>query len=187
MTLHGAITIRMNIKTGMTESVMNLLHQIDNNPNDNPLVPFSKIKSIHFARFVICPEGPDARGNIIPCQLVFTTNYDQPFTNHVEELVNQGGQGLWQIFSLCENFPGGNFNAVSLTDFLRSNNKKPETFYVGVGNRSVNQIRRENELRNDIEEYLDLYRENLVTRDAKQIREEIKRHVFSKPALQFID
>jgi hypothetical protein len=105
MTLHGALSIIATVNTGREAALAALLQQIETDPGVNPLVPFAAIGSIHFARFVICPAKPDAHGNPIPCRLVFTTNYDQSAQDHLEELIQHAGPGLWKVFSHCDEFP----------------------------------------------------------------------------------
>jgi hypothetical protein len=200
MTLHGALSILANVSPGMEERLAALLQQVDTDPGHNPLVPFAEINSIHFARFVICPARPDAKGQPIPCRLIFTTNYDKApnkgdaatdtparrdpntQTAHLKELTDQAGPGLWKIFSYCEGFSAGPYDQAALTRYMLDRSVKADTFYVGVGNRSVKQIRLENELRADIQHYLDNNQASLRTKTAKQIREEIRYFVSVNPA-----
>ena len=199
MTLHGALSIIATVNPGKEAALAALLQHIATDPGLNPLVPFAAIGSIHFARFVICPAKPDAHGNPIPCRLVFTTNYDQSTQDHLEELVLQAGPGLWKIFSHCDQFPGGPnspagpgpastspmgtpYDPTTLKNFLASHTVKPNTFYVGVGNRSRTRIRQEAELRNDIQHFLDHNRSSLQTKDAVEIREQIRYFVSINPA-----
>src|SRR5450432_4222239 len=181
MTLHGALSILTDVSAGMEQPLASLLQQIETDPGNNPLVPFAKVKSIHFARFLICPARPDPEGNPLPCRLVFTTNYDQPLDAHLEELQQQAGNGLWKVFSHCKGFPEGNFDGTKLAGFLASRSVKTNTFYRGVGNRSVTQIRQENELRTDIQQWLDRNGTRLAGKEAKEIREEIRHFVSANP------
>lgn len=182
MTLHGALSIVLNIKQGMKPQLIAKLKEIDSDVNNNPVVLFKKIGSIHFARFVVCDADADPRGIPIMDRLAFTTNYDLPMDNHINELVQYAGSGLWEVFSMCDGFEKGSYDAGKLAAFLKKKNKKAETFYVGVGQRSVSQIRQENQLRTAIEVYLDQHRESLVTKSAVSIRNAITEHILSQPA-----
>ena len=144
MTLHGALSIVLNIKQGMKPQLIAKLKEIDSDVNNNPVVLFKKIGSIHFARFVVCDVDADPRGIPIMDRLAFTTNYDLPMDNHINELVQYAGSGLWEVFSMCDGFEKGSYDAGKLAAFLKKKNKKAETFYVGVGQRSVSQRRQEN-------------------------------------------
>lgn len=104
----------------MEQELARLLAWIDGNDADNnPLIPFRTITSIHFARFVIIEERPDASGKLLPAALCFTTNYDLPPELHLRQLVQTGGQGLWQIFSCCVNFPSVSYDENLLYQYLK--------------------------------------------------------------------
>jgi hypothetical protein len=182
MTLHGALSIIVTVKSGMEEELANLLQQIEKDPGHNPLLPLAQIDSIHFARFVVCPARPDAKGRIIPSRLVFTTNYDQPLGDHLQKLTTITGPGLWKIFSCTDPSPGGLFDPNTLAAFLDRHSIKANTFYVGVANRSVQQIRQDSQLREDIQQFLDHNGKGLETKNALDIREEIRQFLSADPA-----
>jgi len=177
MTLHGALSIILTIKPGMKTELKELLKKMDEDVNTNPVIPFHKMESIHFARFVVLDIRPEIKGKEIKDCLAFTSNYDQPFDKHLDEMVTHAGLGFWQVFSHCVEFPAGNFDPETLKRFFITKNKKAETFYVGSGNRSVNQIRRENELRNQIENFLDTNVEEFKSKSSSEIRQEIIKFV----------
>jgi len=157
MTKHGALSVLAHIKPDMKQDVTDLCDQIvSEGVETNSLMPFKKITSIHFARFVVFDESTDALGNNVAPYLIFTTNYDLPYKKHLEELATIAGEGLWKIFSYCEGFPTSNaYDKDKLVQYLTSKTVKNAVFYVGVGYRSVLQILQENELRNEIENFLD--------------------------------
>ena len=185
MTQHGAYSIVLNIRQGMQPELAALLAQIDAAVGTNAIIPFKQISSIHFARFVILDTGPDIHGNPIPARLVFTTNYDLPLSGHLASLVNVAGEGLWQIFSMCEDAPSGGYDPSTLEEFLVSHNKKAETFYVGVGYRSVQQIHDEDVLRNAINDFADANRRNFQRLSASAARQKIIDFVHSRPELEW--
>jgi hypothetical protein len=170
----------------MQPQLADLLQQIvDNDVETNTIVPFKRIVSIHFARFVILDKGVDVKGNSIAARLVFTTNYDRPLDHHLQELVSVAGKGLWRIFSLCDGFPAGEFDSGFLKAFLSSHNKKAATFYVGVGYRSVQQIHNEHVLRCAINDFADSNRAVLQGEPALAARQQIIDFVHSRPDLQW--
>ncbi len=185
MTQHGAYSIVLNIRQGMQPELAALLAQIDAAVGTNAIIPFKQISSIHFARFVILDTGPDIHGNPIPARLVFTTNYDLPLSGHLASLVTVAGEGLWQIFSMCEDAPSGGYDPSTLEEFLVSHNKKAETFYVGVGYRSVQQIHDEDVLRNAINDFADANRRNFQRLSASAARQKIIDFVHSRPELEW--
>lgn len=183
MTLHGALSIILTIKPGMKPQLKELLKTIDEDVNNNTLIPFLKMETIHFARFVILDARPEIKGKEIKDCLAFTSNYDQPLDQHISEMVSHGGQGFWQVFSHCVEFPEGNFNPETLKNFFYTKNKKAETFYVGSGNRSVLQIRRENDLGNQIENFIDNNRLEFESKSGNEIRQKIINFVNKQPSL----
>ncbi|XZF14145.1 hypothetical protein ACTHGU_20395 [Chitinophagaceae bacterium MMS25-I14] len=182
MTQHGAFSIIANITSGMKAQLVALLQQIvDNDVETNSIIPFKKITSIHFARLLILDAGNDAYGNPLPDRLAFTTNYDNPTENHLHEMISVAGPGLWQIFSMTDNFPKGAFSATTLYNYFLTHNKPAETFYKGIGYRSVQQVHNENQLRNLIEAFADNNAAALKKLPATEIRQKIIDHVFSNP------
>jgi hypothetical protein len=177
MTPHGALSILVKIKPAMKQVLANTLQEIVNQGVEtNELIPFGKITSIHFARFVILQESIDVNGKPIDAHLVFDTSYDLPLQDHLEQLVRYGRKGLEKIFSCCENFTEVTTDN-RLVAYLRSKMIRTETFYVGVGNRSVMEIRRENELRESIEKFLDTNYKLLKDKDAVFVRKSIIEYV----------
>jgi hypothetical protein len=187
MTRHGALSIIATIKPGMQQQVIDWCKEIEEyGVDDNPVIPFRKITGIHFARIVVLPDRKDISGQPIPARLVFTTNYDLPLEDHMHELVSVAGKGLWHLFSMCEKFPDKtSYSDADLIAYMKSVTIKTATFYVGVGNRSVQEIRQENELRMLIESYLDKQQANNKNTDASVIRRKVIEFVNSTPSLSW--
>lgn len=185
MTQHGAFSMVVTISPGMKQKVVDLCKEIeDNDVETNHIIPFKKITTLHFGRFVVLNENTDALGNPVAARLVFTTNYDLPFENHLGELIRFGGKGLWQMFSMCEGFPAKMpYSDDRLRQYMQSVMIPSETFYSGVGNRSVLQIKQENELREEIETFLDKQQASFKNQSKVFIREKIIAFVNSNPAL----
>ncbi len=185
MTQHGALSIVAYIATGQKQQVIALCKEIeDNDVETNPIIPFAKLTTVHFARFVVLDESTDAFGNPVGARLVFTTNYDEPYDNHLGELLKVAGKGLWQMFSLCQGFPAkATYSEDALLQYLKTVTTHTETFYVGVGHRSVLQIRKESELREEIENFLDQQQTHLRSLSKQQIRQKILDFVHNNPAL----
>lgn len=185
MTQHGALSIVAHIKPGMKQQLIDLCKKIEAEGIDtNPIIPFRKLTTIHFARFVIFNELADVYGNNVDARFVFTTNYDRPFNRHLDELIDVAGPGLWQLFSLCEEFPQNQgYNKEALVQYLNSKTVSNAVFYVGVGYRSVIQIRQENELREEIENFIDQQQAALRNKGPVFIRERIIEFVNGKQSL----
>jgi hypothetical protein len=184
MVEHGAFSLITEIKPGMKPTLVDLLATIEEGRNNvNGLIPFKSFPGIHFARLVILNESIDTAGKTIPDQLVFSTNYDLP-ANHIDDLVKTAGRGLWQVFSYCNNFPTGAYDAALLKIWLQQNSRGSNVFYVGVGYRSVQQIHDESRLRGEIEKFVDANKTELQGKDAAAIRGNIISHISSREDLK---
>ncbi|HEY4965192.1 MAG TPA: hypothetical protein VII28_02285, partial [Puia sp.] len=92
MMQHGAYSMVLYISEGKQPELTDLLQQIvDNDVETNGIVPFKQITSIHFARFIALGKSIDVHGQEVAPRLVFTTNYDMPLENHIQELVRVAG------------------------------------------------------------------------------------------------
>ncbi|HEX5151203.1 MAG TPA: hypothetical protein VFW07_07125 [Parafilimonas sp.] len=186
MTEHGALSILANIIPGKQEYLTNLLKEVDDNREDTDgIIPFPKLTSVHFARFVILNEAVDTKGSTIPSRLAFTTNFDLPLNNHWQELITYAGAGLWKVFSCCVDFRSGDYDPVKLRQYLEQHSIKAKTFYVGVGYRSVQQVRNEKKLREDIENFADANQSSFKGKSNLEIRERIIEHVRSSPDFEW--
>jgi hypothetical protein len=119
----------------------------------NTLVPFPKIRSVHFARFVLLECDVDR----FPVQLVFSTDFDGDERAHIAELLSEAQAGLEQIYQCCEGFSG------DLPAYWAAHQVPIQAFYNGHPGSSVAQIRQENALRQAIADYLNqAYQDGVV-------------------------
>lgn len=189
----GALTVIAGIKSGEAENLRQLLkkmvHSKDNPGVDietNDIVPFVKLTTIHFARFVVVDKSLSVTGELrsVDPFLIFSTNYDDPLDKHLEELVDIAGDGLDQIFSHCKDYPdlNGITHRARLT-YLRKHKVGYGAFHNGTVGLSVGRIRREADLRNEIENFID---EREMSRNwsgadsyqsLRDIRQEIVSHI----------
>jgi hypothetical protein len=107
----GGLTVITRILPGHTTALRALLNQMDTDPaagtdvESNTVIPFMALTRVHFARWLIVDEATDVRGLTIPASLVFETNYDEPFDDHLAELVDAAGAGLDLIYEHCSGYP----------------------------------------------------------------------------------
>src|SRR5437016_865352 len=108
MTSQHPLTIIAKIKPEKLSRLRELFEFIvKKDVETNPKVPFIKITSIHFARFVILEEAKDLKGNVIKPSLAFSTNYDGDLDTHLRELVEVAEEGLGEIYECCEGYKTG--------------------------------------------------------------------------------
>src|SRR5580765_1583066 len=114
-------------------------------PN-NPLVPFGRFETLHFARFIVLKD--DTAGDLAvygtsfpdaPIYLAFLGDCDGSAETLLADLVNRAGDGLRRIFSYCDGFTPG----ADLLTWLRQHSVKPAASYVNWIGRTVRQIREE--------------------------------------------
>ncbi|RFM25746.1 hypothetical protein [Deminuibacter soli] len=183
MTTHGALSVIAGIQPGALPQLTELLGRIEATKEAaDGIIPFTGMPDVHFARFVLLLNRTDVQGNVIPDSLSFVTDYDGSETAHLQQLISIGGQGLWQVFSYCANFPAGNYDAAKLQAYLLQHKQKNATFYVGVSGRSVQQIRNEQLLRDEIEQFADASQPLFAGKNPLAIRQQIIEHVFAMPA-----
>ena len=185
----GALTLITNIKPGEAQTLRNLLAQMvrgKDNPDvdveTNDIVPFAKLTTIHFARFVVVDQSLNESGELekIDPFLVLSTNYDKPLDKHLEQLVDVAGEGLDRIYSHCEGYPEPSSRTRrSRLAYLRQHKRSYGAFHNGTVGLSVQRIRMEAMLRDEIEDFID--REGISrdwsSQNLKRIRKDIIRQI----------
>ena len=167
----------------------------------NPIIPFRKLRHVHFARILILPESkgaPAPSGEAvdtsapISAQLLFATDFDGTLADHLRELIDVAADGLDQLFVHCEGWsPLGNRDRqgryLALARFVGLYGVGANTLYTGTMKRSVSQIRREAELRAAIDEFLD---EHVGTQGFPQtaagISDRVRQWVFNEPRFAWV-
>jgi hypothetical protein len=199
-----SLLVMAAIKPSRVDSLSELLDQIANPPAGedfevNPIIPFRKLRGVHFARILIhwpspspkapIPEWngiPQASGPAIPAKLLFATDFDGTLAAHIQELMRVAGPGLDAIFNHCENWPG-TADPAEVERFFVRNRVVSNTFYTGCMKRSVDQIRRESELRDRIEDYLDAeIQKGGVPAEPLEIRQRIRAFVAQQNDLAWV-
>ena len=152
----------------------------------NDIVPFAALTTIHFARFVVVDKSFSVTGELRSVEpfLILSTNYDNPLDKHLEELVDVAGNGLDQIYSHCEDYPDLNgITRQARLAYLRKHMKRYGVFHNGTVGLSVERIRQEAALRNEIENFIDVqgisrdWSSTDTQQDPGRIRQEIVSHI----------
>ena len=121
-----------------------------------PFIEFGRLTTVHFLRWVLLEPARDATGGPIKASLAFSTDYDGPLEEHLNELVLVAEPALRTIYSYCDPPPGNE----SLCDYLLAHRQREAAFYRGHPGRSTQQIlainnQSEEELRLVLETELD--------------------------------
>lgn len=186
-TRQGSFLAAVPILRGRETALREVLAEIEEDVEANPHIPFLRLRTVHFARFVIHEAARDTRGGEIPPKLLFSTNFDEPLDGHLEELLREAGPGVDRVFEHCEGYPAGEGRTRdAVVAFLGAHRIRSNTFYAGTRGRSVTQIRREAALRSAIGEFLD--REQAAERlptDPVEVRDAIVAYVRGRSDLDW--
>ena len=140
------------------------------NPN-NPIIPFGKLKRLHFARFVILDDtavadieeygGPAPQ---FPLYLAFLADFDGAQKTFIDELIKIAGPGLVSIFSHCQGFHSGDLRC-----WMLARQCEPATAYVNCLGRTVQEIRQNEALYIALENYLRSSAQTLAGRSPPEV------------------
>ena len=180
----NAYNLVAEIADGKLSDLKKNLDGIQKDVENNPFFNFSKIASIHFARFVILDEVKDSAGQIIyPAYLAFESNYDGELDAHLNDIIKntKANDGFDKLFRACKTFPA----KVDITDkdrinFLKTDSYYHPYFYRGTWGRTVLQIKAEEQTRHNIQDYLNKHPQ-LRSKSEKEIYAELKQNVKLSP------
>jgi hypothetical protein len=147
------------VTAGREEELRALLASMNKIPGvvdpHNARVPFAKLESIHFARFVIFDDPTTGDVSVyglepVPYQLsvALIADFDGPQNSFLDELMRVAGSGLAEVFACC-GFAGGD-----LLQWMRDHRVKPAANYVNYVGRTMRQVREEIALRDFLCTYL---------------------------------
>ncbi len=190
MTTQGGLTVITRIKRGHADALQTLLEEIGADPQQNDLVPFARLATIHFARWVILPEEENEPGGPgFAAQLVLSTSFDGALDEHLSELVDVAGAGLNTVYGHCEGYPDPKeLTAQRTIAYLKDHAAAIDTFYVGAPGLSVDQIHTEDTLRTEMENFLDSEAKKSgpwSNRTPAQVRSSIKQFVKNRADLNW--
>ena len=145
----------------------------------NPHVPFPSLTRLHFASLVLNSDatyGP---------YLVFENNFDGPLEAYLDELYRHSAPGLHRIYSYCLDYPAASGpDRQQMLSYLRNHIVRPNAYHIGNFGRSAERTRREDSLRDKLENFLDDFvRKGPGGQAAGLIRQRVQDFVRSEPAL----
>lgn len=116
------------------------------NPAQNDVLSFGALPGCHFGRVLHLPSSTDLQGQRIGPQLMLLSDCDGSAKTHLRQLVDVSGAGLDRLFGACVDYPRQPSPATRLA-FLKKCVQPVKAVYVHRQGRTVEQIRREAELR----------------------------------------
>lgn len=153
MTPQGHLTVWAPITD--EAALRSLLQSMNRQPGvvdpDNALVPFSRLDTVHFSRFVILDDRTvdDIRRAYhqepppFTLALAFLADFDGPRSAFIDDLLRVAGDGLGKIFACCGFDPRGG----DLRAWIGEHSLEPAANYVNWIGRTRLQVREEAKLR----------------------------------------
>ena len=143
---HTVMTFVAKVKPDSVQVLGNLLEQIGADPENNSLVPFRSLKSLHFASFVLHQSADYG------AYLIFENNFDGTLDDFLPDLYSKASAGLHQIYSCCQGYTVSNApDQQGLVRYLRQHVVRPNAYHIGNTGRSVDRILQEQKLRDALE------------------------------------
>ncbi|HMG75158.1 MAG TPA: hypothetical protein VK582_16785 [Pyrinomonadaceae bacterium] len=153
-----------------------LLDRIAADVEGNALIPFPKLKLLHFGSLVLNDDpsyGTD---------LVFENNFDGPLGPYLDDLYAHASAGLHSIYSCCLDYPAANAaDKAAMLAYLRAHVVHPNAYHIGNVGRSVERTHQEDDLRDGIEDFLDDVVSQGNIGSPSSIRQKVQAFVQSQP------
>src|SRR6266513_654846 len=147
-----AVTIVATVTDGHVEGLGKLLGDLGTSGG----LPFDRLPTLHFARLFVLEGTEDLSGVPIAPRLVFLSDIDGSPGAYLGALADAFGTRLDEIFGHCRGYPsGGSPTRADRSAYLERRTVRTAAAYVNTVGRSVEQIRREADLRRAVEDYLD--------------------------------
>lgn len=176
MTRQSALTIAAHVRPGETARLRELLASMGDGVANGSVLDLGALTDVHFARLFLLEETVDLEGEPMRACLVYLSDFDVDREQHLFELAS--ADGLDDVFGLCDGY-----TANDRIGFLRAHVVKEQARYVNRPGRGARRVRREAELREALESFLDERGAYLEGVDPVAVRSEIVRFVESDPSL----
>jgi hypothetical protein len=147
----SALTIVTPIVAGQEASLKTLLEEIGTHIKTNSYIPFARLETVHFLRWVVIPANSASE----PALLAFECNHDGTRQALLEELFAKASRGMHAIYAHCTGYEAVQASPSRALVFLLEHAIPYSAFYVAVPGASVRQIRGERAIRERIESFLD--------------------------------
>jgi hypothetical protein len=158
------LTFITKVKPESVDELKSLLNEIGSNVEQNPYIPFNSLKRLHFASLVLHEDEDKGYSPY----LVFENNFDGSLDEHLGELYEHA----------ATNAP----ERARMIAYLRAHVQRPNAYHIGNVGRSVERIKQENRIRDDLENFLDgVVREGQRGETPTTIRQRIRTFMQSHP------
>lgn len=98
--------------------------------------PLDTIGTVHFARWVILPDGDDSG------ILLFTSNFDGPWDQYIEDFAADAADSFDAIYSNCVGWPErGARDIEAFKDFIRRHEVASDVYYRAYPRATAKQVK----------------------------------------------
>jgi hypothetical protein len=155
MSTQGVLTVVVAIVPDRVDALTALLDALqaalDGTSTEPPLIDFSALETVHFARFAVLPANADGARD-----LVFSTAFDGPEERHLSELCARASAGLAVVFEHCVGFsPEAKATNAVFHRYFVQHRLRHGALHVGYVGRAIGDVADEERVRRFIEQKLD--------------------------------
>jgi hypothetical protein len=98
--------------------------------------PLDRIGTVHFARWVILPDGADGGS------LLFASNYDGPWDTYIEDFAAEAADSFQAIYSNCVGWPQrGATDIEAFKAYIKDHQLAPDVYYRAYPTATVGQVK----------------------------------------------
>ena len=143
---------------------------------------FNQLGTLHYARWFILRDDSfrDKTAFPLPERLVFSSNFDGPVDEHITGLVAVFPEYFDELYECCEDYPEpANRNTEARKSYLEKWKVNTTAFYIGAPDRSLKQIKQEDQLREYIRNIIN--QNNWDGKSAIEIQKQLREKVDADP------
>lgn len=187
-TIHNGLTFSIELQPNRIEDLKKLLNELQANfQYDNPKFLFKNLTTTHFITWVILDAQQQVGGKALPDRLLLMTSFAGSKSFHIDELVKVGLQGLHEVHKFGVKYP---FQQMPSHREMVKYLKKIHiynAFYTGFQYVTKDLVRKQHELHESIQIYLDTLWKNEAaqTLSPREVRQKIQEHVKKQPHLKW--
>jgi hypothetical protein len=179
---HNVLTFISRVKPEKADDLRELLKPIQDVPENNALVPFGQLKSLHFASFVLHEPTKDDEKKEYGPYLVFENNFDGTLESYLDDLHENAGPGLHQIYGHCQDYTVKNAgDRPGMQAYLKGHVVRPNAYHIGNTGRGVQRIIQERDLRDALETRADALLQEGKAGSASELFDTLKKFVAANP------
>lgn len=152
--LQSEFTTFLPIARGNVEVIRKLLTHTGKDCYINPVIPFAEFETMHYCRFFIIEAAKNTDQTLCEPLLCFSTTFDGDVDSHLQLWYRLASNQFEEILRHCFGYPLADETETKIL-YLKQYRQKEKLFFTAWPGHTVNLIKKENELRTAIEEFLD--------------------------------